>query len=304
MTVVRLPARVAAALTRFCGPAWVADLPRRAAERLDAWNLTPAGGPMHGAVALVLPVTTADARPAVLKIQPVDEETRGEPDALRAWDGHGAARLLDHDPATGDLLLEALDHGRDLDSTIDAHGLDQALETIAGLLTTLNAHPGPPGLRHLRPMTERLVERARRLAAADPPGEQAAALDRWSRTAADIAPEAGDRLLHWDLHYRNVLAPLPGTGRGPWLAIDPKPLVGDPGYELLPALWNRPPRGPGAERLLRRRFDLLTEAMRLDRDRARAWTLVRALENTVWSLEDDEPDIGHRMLAIGRALDS
>ncbi|MDE3722243.1 aminoglycoside phosphotransferase family protein [Nocardiopsis sp. N85] len=293
---------IARALTRSCGPDWVADLPRKADERSRAWNLTPTGAPLHGAVSLVVPVTTADGRPAVLKIQPVDDETRGEPDALRLWDGRGAARLLDHDPATGTLLLEALDHTRDLDSTIDAHGVDQALEIIAGLLTTLNTHHGPPHMRHLGAMTRNLVARTRRLTATPLPHGLADALTRWADIAADIAPDAGDRLLHWDLHYQNVLAPLPGTGRGPWLAIDPKPLVGDPGYELLPALWNRFPHGPETERLLRRRFDLLTDATGIDRDRARAWTLVRVLENTVWPLEEGDPTGHGQMLTLARAL--
>ncbi|GGW53564.1 hypothetical protein GCM10010381_43810 [Streptomyces xantholiticus] len=41
---------------------------------------------------------------------------------------------------------------------------------------------------------------------------------------------ARDRLLHWDLHFDNVLA----AEREPWLVIDPKLLVGDPGFELCP----------------------------------------------------------------------
>lgn len=51
--------------------------------------------------------------------------------------------------------------------------------------------------------------------------------------------------LHGDLHYDNVLA---GT-REPWLAIDPKAIVGDPCHEAIAPLWNRMselvgPRGP------------------------------------------------------------
>src|SRR5690606_39320812 len=48
---------------------------------------------------------------------------------------------------------------------------------------------------------------------------------RCAAAVAELLPEAGDRLLHWDLHYANVLA----GEREPWLAIDPKPLAGDPG---------------------------------------------------------------------------
>ncbi len=74
--------------------------------------------------------------------------------------------------------------------------------------------------------------------------------------------EPGNQLLHWDLHYDNVL----GSAREPWLAIDPKPLAGDPGFELLPALTDR-----FDDVDIRWRFDLMTEALNLDRDRARAW---------------------------------
>lgn len=42
-------------------------------------------------------------------------------------------------------------------------------------------------------------------------------------------------MIHTDLHDENVLA----ADREPWLAIDPKPLSGDPHYEPAPMLWNR-----------------------------------------------------------------
>ena len=42
-------------------------------------------------------------------------------------------------------------------------------------------------------------------------------------------------MIHGDLHYENVLA----GDREPWLVIDPKPMSGDPHYELAPMLWNR-----------------------------------------------------------------
>lgn len=90
------------------GRAWVAALPDLVAASLRQWSLTPDGPPGCGAVALVLPVRRADGTPAVLKVQPVDDETRGEPDALRAWAGRGAVRLLEHDPGTGTMLLERL----------------------------------------------------------------------------------------------------------------------------------------------------------------------------------------------------
>lgn len=113
-------------------------------------------------------------------------------------------------------------------------------------------------------------------------------IERWTIPADELADEPGDRLLHRDLHYENVLAPLedsPDAERGPWSAIDPKPLVGDPGFELLPALrnrWAEAEETGDPVRATRRRFDLLTEVAGLGRDRARAWTRVRLLQDCLW----------------------
>jgi streptomycin 6-kinase len=57
---------------------------------------------------------------------------------------------------------------------------------------------------------------------------------RWAAIVAEVAGEPGNALLHGDLHFENVLA----ADREPWLAIDPKPLRGDPGFDI-PVLHNR-----------------------------------------------------------------
>lgn len=110
---------------------------------------------------------------------------------------------------------------------------------------------------------------------------------------AEVAGEPGDRLLHWDLHYGNVLA----GGREPWLAIDPKPLAGDPGFELLPAIVNN-----FRAEDVRWRFDLLAEAVGLDRERARAWTLGRVLQNCLWDVADGEECLDEAQLAVAEVL--
>ncbi|MYS66968.1 hypothetical protein GTW66_24040 [Streptomyces sp. SID5473] len=114
--------------------AFIAGVAARAEEFLERWELTPAGEPMHGVVALVLPVIGSDGTESVLKLQPVDDETVGEPDALRAWDGDGAVRLLDHDPATGTLLLERLDAARPLSAVPDTVEAVRILGTLLARL--------------------------------------------------------------------------------------------------------------------------------------------------------------------------
>ncbi len=102
-------------------------------------------------------------------------------------------------------------------------------------------------------------------------------------------PMSVGRIIHGDLHYENVLATpqdlLPD--RGEWLAIDPKPMSGDPHYELAPMLWNRYDELAGDVRGgIRRRFQTLVELAGLDEDRARVWVVVRMILTANWSVQD------------------
>jgi streptomycin 6-kinase len=103
------------------------------------------------------------------------------------------------------------------------------------------------------------------------------------------------------LHYDNVLA----GQRQPWLAIDPKPLAGDPGFELLPALdnrWVKVVATGNVTRAVLRRFDLLTEVLGLDRQRAIGWTHGRVLQNALWDIEDGDTALDPTQVAIAAAL--
>ncbi|MFJ9697762.1 aminoglycoside phosphotransferase family protein [Kitasatospora sp. NPDC101183] len=290
MNAVEVPPALAASLEENVGPgglAWARALPTLARESMERWELRPDGPPAHGVVALVLPVRRADGSRAALKLQQVDEETRGEPLALHAWGGRGAVRLLDGEPSTGAMLLERLDASRTL---FDLPDVEASLRVIAGLLRELTQRQAPPGVRGLGLIADGLLRGAPSAAAglADP-AERALAAD-CAAALAQVRAEPGDRLLHWDLHHGNVLAPLPdGDRRAPWLAIDPKPLAGHPGFELLPALrdrWDDLRATGDAPRALRRRFDLLTGELALDRAQAAAWTLARVLQNAVWSVAE------------------
>lgn len=290
--MIDIPGELAAAQAKYngeAGRAFIARLPELAAEFLDRWELTIDGRPMHGVSALVLPVVRADRTPAVLKLQLVDEESIGEPVALRVWNGDGAVRLLDHDEATGAMLLERLDPARMLSHVPDSR---EAVLVIARLLAHLTSAPAPPGMRRLGDMAQAMLDRTPQALEriADPEARRIVA--DCAAAVREVAAEPGDRLLHWDLHYENVLA----ADRAPWLAIDPKPLAGDPGFDLLPALDNR--YDPD-ETLWR--FDAMTDVLRLDRARARAWSLGRILQNCLWEIEDGRP-LEAEQLEIARRL--
>jgi streptomycin 6-kinase len=290
--VIDIPAELAASQAEYngeAGRAFVAGLPDLAARFLSRWRLRLDGPSMYGVCALVLPVVRDDGLRAVLKLQLLDEESVGEPVALRLWDGDGAVRLLDHDEPTGTMLLERLDPSRMLAHHPDVH---EAVEVIAQLLAHLNATPAPSGLRRLGDIAQRMLERTPAALARVPDPRARRLLADCAAAVRVVATDPGDRLLHWDLHFDNVLA----SPRAPWLAIDPKPLAGDPGFDLWPALDNR-----FAPEEIRWRFDAMTDILTLDRARARAWTLGRLLQNSLWDIADNRP-LSPRQLDIARRL--
>ncbi len=251
----------------------------------------------------MLPVRTADGTAAVLKVTWPHWEADFEHLALRDWNGAGAVRLLRADPRRYALLLERV-HPRDLTRV----EVIEACELVASSYRRLHI-PAGPQYRTLSGETARWAEGLAALPADAPVPrryvEQAAALAR------DLAADPGSdgRLVHTDLHYFNVLA----ADREPWLVIDPKPLSGDPHYEVAPLLWNRWEEVPATgdvRNAVRRRFHTVVDVAGLDEDRARDWVVVRELVNVMWALEDlagGTADAGTRdwitaALAIAKAV--
>ncbi|MFD0891142.1 aminoglycoside phosphotransferase family protein, partial [Streptosporangium algeriense] len=123
------------------GRAWIAGLPALAAELLDRWGLERDGAAQSGEASLVLPVLREHGTRAVLKLQMPRQETTAALIGLRAWNGEGMVRLLDHDPESSAMLLERLDTARTLASVEDD---DVATGVLAELLARLVSVPAPP----------------------------------------------------------------------------------------------------------------------------------------------------------------
>jgi len=296
-----VPAELAASHAKHDGEAgrrWVARLPDLAGHYLDRWQLRRDGPAAFGVAALVLPVRRIDGMPAALKLQPVNEENAGEAVGLRAWAGQGTVHLIDDDPATGTLLLERLDATRPLSALPDD---TQALRVLSELLARLVARPAPAGLRRLTDIARAMIDQTPHALTALRQARDRRLVRACVAVVAELVNDAGDRLLHWDLHYDNILA----GQREPWLAIDPKPLAGDPGFELLPALdnrWEDIVATGDVARAVRRRFDLMVDVLGLDRPRAVGWTLGRILQNALWDIEDGEHELDPIQVAIAEAL--
>jgi streptomycin 6-kinase len=255
-------------------------------RQLDQWQLRLDGEPIDGHVAIVAPVRTSDGTRAVLKIGDSDAESEHEHLVLRRWGGDGAVRLLSADPSHRALLLERL-----RPETLRNLPAVDACDVVAGLYGRLHV-PSMPQLRSLTSQLElwtrefeslpRGASVPRRLV------EQAIALGR------DLADEPAATVLHGNLHYGTVLA----ADRDPWLAIAPKPMNGDPHYELAPMLWHRFGDVAGDVRGgVRRRFHRLVDAAGFDEDRARAWAILRL----VWQATRDSANLT-TYVAVAKAI--
>lgn len=285
---------------------WVDRLPATIGALTEEWLLAVDGWLLHGYCSVVVPVRTVDGGSAVLKVGFPDEETAHEALGLDTWDGDGAVRLFRADPRRRALLLERLDPH----TTLRSVPAVEACVVVAGLYRRLHV----PAPRRLRPLTA-YVERWTAALAGLPRSapiprrlvEQATAL------AAELVSDPGSvgTLVHTDLHGDNVLA----ATREPWLAIDPKPVSGDPHYEPAPMLWNRWDEVVASGDVrgeVRRRFHALVDAAGLDEDRARDWAVVRMVLNAGAAVEDarsadrvltsDERDRVTRCVAAAKAV--
>ena len=90
----------------------------------------------------------------------------------------------------------------------------------------------------------------------------------------DLSTEPDSVVLHGNLHYGNVLA----ADRESWLAISPRPINGEPSYEIAPMLWHRWDDVADNVRFgVQRRFYALVDAAGFDENRARAYVIVRVV---------------------------
>jgi streptomycin 6-kinase len=266
------------------GSTWIAGLARVLEAHLERWSLVPAGPARHGYVGMVLPVLRADGSPAGLKVSWQDGVRCWEAEALAAWAGCGAIRLLDRDDAAGVLLLEWLDPDR---TVAELDGV--AAAAVAGELVRRLDAPAPEGMPALEDAAARWAE------------ELPAAWERLGRpfdrrrldaavaTCRELGPGQARRLLHGNLRLGHILR----AAREPWLAIDPNGMAGDPAYEVAPLLdqfGSGLASAPDRRAAVHARLAAFIEAAGVDPERARRWGHARLVEGALWCREH-QPDL-------------
>lgn len=247
---------------------------------LRTWNLVPDGAPIARHVSHLLPVRQNGAA-AMLKVTDhEDERTGGQ--VMRWWDGDGAARLLAHDGNA--VLLERAEGTRSLAAMSRNGHDDEACAILCDVAARLHKpRPNPPaGLVTLEHWFRELAPAA---------ASHGGILAKASVVADGLLKDQRDiRVLHGDLHHDNVL----DFGARGWLAIDPKRVIGDRGFDYANIFTNPDldhPQWPVATKPERfaRRLEIVTEAAKIERTRLLRWILAWTGLSAAWYLGDGDP---------------
>lgn len=238
----------------MCPPPDLGRLERVARQVAAEWEVDlgePYALPRHSFVA-----PAGDG--AVLKVTaPEDDESEEEADALRLWNGAGAARLIRHSRERRAMLIERARPGSDISELPENAATAIAVEV---------------GLRLWRPAREpfrRIGDHVPRwLAHAERSMQQFSDLGRLAGQMFGSLEPAHSTLVHGDFHHHNIL-----DAGARYLAIDPKPMLGEPEFDIASFLWNPMPYRMTLD-LTERRLAAFADAG-LDQERMRAWTVIR-----------------------------
>ena len=270
---------------------------------LARWRLDPDGPAVRTASSVLAPVRRDGAR-MMLKVPLVEEERRGGR-LMAAWAGRGAAPVLASD-ADGTVLMARADDPGILVREASADGADadarddRATRILARAAARLHRVPREaPVVAEAVPLAvwfRELVEPARPLPRA---------LDRGAAVARELLAGSGSAaVLHGDVHHGNVLRFGRGddgdgrVGDDDWRAIDPKGLLGDPGFDTANVLANPTPAIALRPGRLARRARVIAEETGADLDAVLAWAEAWCALSAAWDADDAASRA--RVEALGR----
>lgn len=205
---------------------WIDTLPQLLDKMISLWSLhleTPFND--FGTCSWVCPVIRSDGSQAVLKLAMPHMEGKHEIQGLRYWSGRSTVKLLEADEDSGAMLLE-----RCLPGTTLRFEIGPAQDVIiAGVLRRVwGSTTEAAGLDDFRPLSQLIDFWCEETIAQKHLWPDAGLVNEGLRLMKELArPASTDVLLATDLHAGNVLR----AQREPWLAIDPKPFVGDRSYD-------------------------------------------------------------------------
>ncbi len=239
---------------------------------IQAWALVPDGTPVITHSSHLLPVRW-QGLPAILKVAIIAEEKRGGR-LLHWWDGQGAARVYAREDDA--ILLERAEGKHSLLS-MAMNGEDEAASrTICETIATLH-RPSAKPYPELVPLS--VWFRALELASLAHGGKFSTPATV-AKTLLAEPQETG--ALHGDIHHSNILD---FEDRG-FLAIDPKGLLGERGYDYANLFCNPDLPATQDPARLRRQLPVVAQESGLAPERLLRWIIAYAGLSAAWFLEN------------------
>ncbi len=259
-------------------------------SHLKRWRLTVDGEQIDTHSSHLLPVLW-DGRPAMLKISR-DEAERTGGALMRWWDGIGAARVYAHDSEA--VLLERAMGRRSLLAMAMDDADDMATRIICSTVAKLHAPREQP-----KPQLIPLTRWFRDLApAAEVHGGVLAQCNLIAGTL--LADQNDSVVLHGDIHHSNIL----DFEQHGWLAIDPKGLIGERGFDYANIFANEDLPTISAAGRLQRQLQIVASEAGLEPKRLLQWIAAYSGLSAAWFLGDGSTALAERPLAVARvALD-
>ncbi len=265
------------------GQRWLNQLPDLLEYFQDAWSITLHPRSFSLSYHYLVPCQTQEGLDAVLKLGIPNPELSSEIEALRHFRGRGTVRLLKWDRSRGGLLLERIHPGTAL---IHIKDDPRAAQVSANLSKKLWR---PPPSDHSFPTVGDWVRGFQRLREEFQGGTgpfPKMLVEKAEAIFVDLLSSMEDTvLLHGDLHHRNILK----AQRDPWLAIDPKGVVGEPAYEIGAYLRNPFPeilQEDDIPKLAAQRIEIFADILSLDPSRMIGWGFSQAVLSAWWSYEE------------------
>ncbi len=216
--------------------------------------------------------TMQDGKSVVFKCGVPNKALTTEIAALKHYDGHGAVQLLDANAEEGWLLLERCEPGETLQIIeSDADVIKILVHTLQRLWKPIkNDAPFPT----LEDWFKKLIPNERI------PNKL---MDFAKSTSKALLDSQGERvLLHGDLHLENALS----AKREPWLAIDPKGVIGEREFDLVGTLLQTLDPSKLSKKMIQQRADQVSKLTGFDKQRVILWSAVKCVLGACWCIED------------------
>ncbi len=273
---------------------WLGALPAILNECRGRWSLVLDKPFENLSYNFVIPGRTSDGAEVVLKVGVPCRELLTEASALILFEGVGAVRLLEHDAPRGILLMERVTPGTPVyESQGNVTATSIAAIVMRQLWRTPPAEHSFPSLTDWFRALERLRSKFDGGSGPFPPELIAGAE---SEFAGLNASSRSSVILHGDLHHGNILY----SARSGWVAIDPKGVCGDRGYEIGSFMLNQLPVGAPESvttEILARRLSIFSDELEIERERLARWAFCHAVLSAVWDFEESSDPSGTIRLA-------